>query len=35
MPADGNPRCPFASNGDVGTSRMQEQLFINYAISRA
>jgi hypothetical protein len=26
MPADGIPRCPFASNGDVGTSRLEEQL---------
>jgi hypothetical protein len=26
MPADGIPRCRFASNGDVGTSRLEEQL---------
>jgi hypothetical protein len=26
MPADGIPRCGFASNGDVGTSRLEEQL---------
>jgi hypothetical protein len=26
MPADGIPRCPFAANGDVGTSRLEEQL---------
>jgi len=26
MPADGIPRCPFASNGDVGTSRLEELL---------
>jgi len=26
MPADGIPRCPFASNGDVGTSRIEQQL---------
>jgi hypothetical protein len=35
MPADGTPRYPFASNGDAGTSRMQEQLLITYAVSRA
>jgi hypothetical protein len=23
MPADGIPGCPFASNGDVGTSRLE------------
>jgi len=26
MPADGSSRCPLASNGDVGTSRLEEQL---------
>jgi hypothetical protein len=26
MPADGSIRCPFASNGDVGTSRLEQQL---------
>jgi hypothetical protein len=26
MPADGIPRCGFASNGDVGTSRLEGQL---------
>jgi len=26
MPADGIPRCPSTSNGDVGTSRLKEQL---------
>jgi hypothetical protein len=26
MPADGILRCPSASNGDVGTSRLEEQL---------
>jgi hypothetical protein len=26
MPADGIPRLPFASNGDVGTSRLERQL---------
>ena len=26
MPADGIPSCPFASNGDVGTSRLEELL---------
>src|SRR6266404_7188058 len=25
MPADGIPRCPFTSHGDVGTSRLEEQ----------
>jgi hypothetical protein len=26
MPADGIPRCPSTSNGDIGTSRLEEQL---------
>jgi hypothetical protein len=26
MPADGIPRCPYTSNGDIGTSRLEEQL---------
>jgi hypothetical protein len=26
MPADGIPRCPFASNGDVGTPHLEKQL---------
>ena len=26
MPADGIPSCPFASNGDIGTSRLEELL---------
>ena len=26
MPADGISRCPFASNGDIGTSRLEWQL---------
>ena len=26
MPADGSSRCPLASNGDVGTSRLEKQL---------
>jgi len=26
MPADGIPRCGFASNGDVGTSRLEGQV---------
>jgi len=26
MPADGISRCPSTSNGDVGTSRLEEQL---------
>jgi len=26
MPADGILRCPSTSNGDVGTSRLEEQL---------
>jgi hypothetical protein len=26
MPADGIPGCPFASNGDVGTPRLEDQL---------
>src|SRR4029077_5684997 len=27
MPADGSSCCPFASNGDVGTSRFEEQFW--------
>ena len=27
MPADGSFCCPFASNGDVGTSRFEEQFW--------
>jgi hypothetical protein len=26
MPADSISRCPFASNGDIGTSRLEWQL---------
>jgi hypothetical protein len=26
MPADGIPSCPFGSNGDVGTPRLEELL---------
>ena len=25
MPAEGIPRCPFTSNGGVGTPRLEEQ----------
>ena len=26
MPAESIPRCPFGSNGDLGSSRLEEQL---------
>jgi hypothetical protein len=34
MPADGIPRCPSISNGDVGTSRLEKQLQEDYTIRR-
>jgi hypothetical protein len=34
MPADGIPRCPSISNGDVGTSRLEKQLQEDYSIRR-
>jgi hypothetical protein len=32
MPADGIPRCLSTSNGDLGTSRLEEQLSKPYTI---
>ena len=34
MPADGIPRCLSTSNGDFGTSRLEEQLSEDYTIPR-
>ena len=35
MPAESIPRCPFGSNGDLGSSRLEEQLGGKITPSRA
>jgi hypothetical protein len=35
MPAESIPRCPFGSNGDLGPSRLEEQLDGKTTLSEA